>query len=80
MTKIITESSFMAKSLKDTLLFPSNDNQNIKEFPKLFTFPKTDSENSEEKNIEIYNKKTRKKKQSSRNNGKQWRKYIKKNS
>ena len=62
MTKIIIESPIMAKSLKDTLLFLSNDNQNIKEFPKLFTLPKTDSENSHEKNIVIYNKKTRKKK------------------
>ena len=49
MTQITTESPIMAKSLKDTLLFLSNDNQNIKEFPKLFTLPKTDSENSEEK-------------------------------
>ena len=49
MTQIITESPIISKSLKDTLLFLSNDNQNIKEFPKLFALPKTDSENSVEK-------------------------------
>ena len=51
----------MAKSLKDSLLFLSNDNQNIKEFPKLLTLPKTDSENSEEKKISKFiAKKTKK--------------------
>ena len=50
MNQTTTQDQILPKSHQETLFFLSNDNQNLLNIPKIFTFPKVNNLNNLEKN------------------------------
>ena len=50
MNQTTTQNQILPKSLQETLFFLSNDNQNLLNIPKIFTFPKVNNSNNIEEN------------------------------